>query len=50
MKRLMQLAENRAGMVGLALASVWALVIFGFYFGFKVREIWPKIGEVLGGG
>jgi hypothetical protein len=49
-KRLKQLAENRAGTVGLALASVWALAVFGFYFGFKVREIWPKIVEVLGGG
>jgi len=50
--RLRKLAENRAGLAGLGLvgASAWAAIVFGFYFSFKAREIWPKVVEVFGGG
>ena len=50
MKRLRKLAESRVRMVGLTIAVAWAAIVFGFYFSFKVREMWPKVVEVLGGG
>jgi uncharacterized membrane protein YbhN (UPF0104 family) len=48
--RLRKLAESRASVAGLALMGAWAAIVFGFYFSFKAREIWPKVVEVLGGG
>lgn len=50
MNRLRKLTESRAGMAGLALVGAWTAIVFGFYFSFKAREIWPKVVEVLGGG
>lgn len=49
-RRLRKLAESRIGMVGLTIAVAWAAIVFGFYFSFKVREMWPKVVEVLGSG
>lgn len=52
MNRLRKLVESRASIAGLSLVGVgaWAAIVFGFYFSFKAREIWPKVVEVLGGG
>jgi hypothetical protein len=47
---LRKLAGHRFGLVGLGLIGAWAAIVFGFYFAFKAREIWPKVVEVLGGG
>ena len=50
MKGLRKLVESRVGMIGLTIAVAWVGAVFGFYFSFKAREIWPKVVEVLGGG
>lgn len=42
--------DARIRLLGLVLILSWTFVVFGFYFSFKFREIWPKVVEVLGGG
>ncbi len=49
-RRLRKLAESRVGIVGMTIAVAWAAIVFGFFFSFKAREMWPKVVEVFGGG